>query len=124
MGLSGDMKLGATCDAKGNWSISNEVPDVKKAYVFITQMEFGHIENRDFRTFKPIATEVTENTKVGKDRVCRMARSGTGDSVIGSHFNEINAMRPTITFFDDFWSPVYFRNDAFLCATPGQPYEP
>ena len=114
--------MNAWCDANGNWGISNDVSDCQRAYVFRTEIEFGHIENRDSRTFTAIVRHTTQAATVGTDDSSQMIGMGLVDVGIQANFDKINAVRPTIVFGNGNRFPDAVGNDVFLAATPGQPY--
>jgi hypothetical protein len=118
-----DENFSAWCDSRGNWGFSSDITAGGNQLVATTQMEFGHIDNRDFRTFQPLAVHASASTKIRANQSGHTTAKGSADQTIAVNFGQINAIRPSVVFYATGGLPIIVWQNQFLTATPGQSYQ-
>lgn len=114
-------KMEAWCNEDGDWGIYNRIDNRADAHLFVTMMEFGHVEGSDFRTFAPISSHQTGVRKVARDENQVQVLAGGADPSIRANFDRINAVRPTVVVADD--SLIHLWSKTTLTAMPNQPWK-
>jgi hypothetical protein len=122
LGAECDTHMEAWCDAEGNWGISNQISNHVSTHVFLTMIEFGHVENRDVRTFVVISRHLTQTDKVHRNENRLQSAAGTQDEAIRANFESVNCVRPTVVVQDNPLLPISLWNTSNLACTPQQPW--
>jgi hypothetical protein len=121
LGKECDTQVAASCRSDGSWAITDHIINRAQAHDFQTVIEFGHVDNHDFRTFTVITTQRTSWITVGKNQDKVSSADGSQDLSLLADFNQINAVRPSVVIRDGIQFPLCFTTATQLTCTPAQP---